>query len=61
MLKCRRLIRVVYLKLQNKQPRMEIKVEAMKIARSGSNKMNNTTEIFLTLLMTKKIFDFVGI
>ena len=61
MLKCRRLIRVVYLKLQNKQSRMEIKVETMKIASSGPNKMNNPTEIFLALLMMKKIFDFVGI
>lgn len=61
MLKCRRLIRVVYLKLQNKQSRMEIKVETMKIASSGPNKMNDPTEIFLALLMMKKIFDFVGI
>ena len=38
---------------------MELRVEAMNIVMSESRKMNKTVEVFLKLLMTKKIFDFV--
>ena len=54
--KCRSLICVVYLGFK---ANMELRVEAMNIVMSESKKMNKAVEVFLKLLMTKKIFDFV--